>query len=179
MVILDSPVPDALENKPNIDRDWSLSRKLILVVALIEQFFGKEIGVSPEVLQSLEVEEQWQYIYEQLQTVGFFPEGAGVQQIRGFVNVLMSDYDATYSYHPQTDYRIPITLLRARDTVSEEMAEKGFGHTLKAEIASDRLWGWGRFSSESVVFYTTPGTHLTMLKPPHVQVLAETLRNCF
>jgi len=179
LVILDSPVPDALENKPNIDRDWSLSRKLILVVALIEQFFGKEIGVSPEVLQSLEVEEQWQYIYEQLQTVGFFPEGAGVQQIRGFVNVLMSDYDATYSYHPQTDYRIPITLLRARDTVSEEMAEKGFGHTLKAEIASDRLWGWGRFSSKPVALYTVPGTHLTMLKPPHVQVLAETLRNCF
>ncbi|MBP0040318.1 MAG: amino acid adenylation domain-containing protein [Roseofilum sp. SID1] len=179
LVILDSPVPDALENKPNIDRDWSLSRKLILVVALIEQFFGKEIGVSPEVLQSLEVEEQWQYIYEQLQTVGFFPEGAGVQQIRGFVNVLMSDYEATYSYYPQSNYQIPITLLKARDTVSEEMAEKGFGHTLKAEIASDRLWGWGRFSSESVVFYTTPGTHLTMLKPPHVQVLAETLRNCF
>ncbi|MDB9520160.1 amino acid adenylation domain-containing protein [Roseofilum reptotaenium CS-1145] len=179
LVILDSPVPDALENKPNIDRDWSLSRKLILVVALIEQFFGTEIGVSAEVLESLEAEEQWQYIYEQLQTVGFFPEGAGVQQIRGFVNVLMSDYDASYSYYPQSNYHIPIVLLKARDTVSEDMAEKGFGHTLKAEIASDRLWGWGRFSSEPVALYTVPGTHLTMLKPPHVQVLAETLRNCF
>lgn len=178
LIVIDTPIPDALENNPNIERDWDNSRKLILVVALVEQLFGKDLEVSREILESLELEEQWNHIYERLQAVDFFPPGTGTQQIRGFVRVLMSDYEATYSYHPQTNYPIPISLFKASDTVSKTMAAKGFGHTLKQDIESDLLWGWGKFSSKPVEVYNLPGNHVTMIAEPHVQVLAEKLRDC-
>ncbi|MDF5716954.1 MAG: hypothetical protein PUP93_24570 [Rhizonema sp. NSF051] len=42
----------------------------------------------------------------------------------------------------------------------------------------DRDLGWGELSVESMDIHMIPANHLTMLKKPHVQVLAEQLKAC-
>ena len=46
------------------------------------------------------------------------------------------------------------------------------------ELPADQTWGWSQFSSQPVDAQILPGNHTTILKEPHVQVLAETLKFC-
>lgn len=46
------------------------------------------------------------------------------------------------------------------------------------KIRSDRYGGWGRVALGGVDVFEVPGTHMTMLNPPHVEVLAQAVVRC-
>jgi thioesterase domain-containing protein len=43
-------------------------------------------------------------------------------------------------------------------------------------VPQDSTLGWGKLATGGVEVQTVPGNHYTMLREPHVQVLAERLR---
>jgi thioesterase domain-containing protein/acyl carrier protein len=45
-------------------------------------------------------------------------------------------------------------------------------------ILADRQGGWGRVALGGIDVHEVPGTHLSMLEPPHVQALGSTLSRC-
>jgi thioesterase domain-containing protein len=70
---------------------------------------------------------------------------------------------AAQSYVPQ-HYPGRVTLLRAAEQ--------------PAEAPEDLTLGLGELAGEGVDFHIVPGKHLTMLRKPNVQVLAEQLKRC-
>jgi acyl transferase domain-containing protein/thioesterase domain-containing protein/SAM-dependent methyltransferase/acyl carrier protein len=70
----------------------------------------------------------------------------------------------TYGYEPRA-YARPITLF----TTGEVRGMRGGG---------ERTMGWAKLAAGGVEVHELPGDHLSVLKPPHVQVLAARLAEC-
>ncbi len=83
--------------------------------------------------------------------------------IRPMLRVYQANSQATLNYLPQV-YPNTITLLRTR-------VESSIAH-------QDPTLGWSKLAGGGVQVHWIPGNHLTMLRKPHVQVLAEQLRTC-
>jgi thioesterase domain-containing protein len=79
------------------------------------------------------------------------------------LRLYQANSQATLNYVPQV-YPNSITVLRT---------------SIESSIAhQDPTLGWSKVAGGGVDVHWVPGNHLTMLKKPHVQVLAEQLRMC-
>jgi len=79
-------------------------------------------------------------------------------------SVLRANTQAVVGYSPNS-YDGEITLLRTYRSVG-------------GNLAQELTLGWQQFSSQAVQVHFLPGRHLTLLRSPHVQQLAETLQTC-
>ena len=50
--------------------------------------------------------------------------------------------------------------------------------TLFKTAHQDSTWGWGDVAANGVEVHQLPGHHMNVLRPPHVQVLAQKLLAC-
>ncbi|BAY48354.1 amino acid adenylation domain-containing protein [Scytonema sp. HK-05] len=83
--------------------------------------------------------------------------------IRPMLRVFHANSQATVNYVPQV-YPHRITLFRT--SVQSSIAE------------ANLTMGWGEIALKGVEIHNIPGNHLTMLRKPHIQVLAEQLKAC-
>ncbi|MBW4569859.1 MAG: amino acid adenylation domain-containing protein [Tolypothrix carrinoi HA7290-LM1] len=83
--------------------------------------------------------------------------------IRPMLRVFYANNQAVLNYVPQV-YPKRINLFRTK--VQSNIAEE------------DLSMGWNQLAVEKTEIHTIPGNHLTMLRKPHIQVLAEQLRVC-
>ncbi len=72
---------------------------------------------------------------------------------------------ASRNYVPQV-YPGRVTLFRSRDQIIDVSSYR------------DPQLGWGELAAGGLECHEVPGTHLGMLEEPHVQVLAEKLKDC-
>lgn len=124
---------------------------------------AEHISLSLESISHLEPEEQLLYVIEKVRQINLIPPDLGQAQARSLVQSLKSHIQAAKAYIPQP-YRGRATLFRA----SEE-AVAG---------SQDLTLGWEKLATEGVALHWIPGNHLTMVREPHVQVLAKQLRAC-
>lgn len=127
---------------------------------------GQEYGLdlSLEELASLGPDEQLPYLWQHVQKLGLVENDAPpevVQQVLADLKRLFHAHvKAALAYRLQP-YPGRIILFRPSDP------------PLKAGSKPDR--GWGRFAA-AVDVHFVPGRHHTMVKEPHVQILAQTMR---
>jgi amino acid adenylation domain-containing protein len=89
------------------------------------------------------------------------------RRIRRFLRVIAAHLEAARRYVPP-QYPEPITLLRAKELPSAAI-EKLF------EI--DPSLGWHTRTGLQVQVHVVPGNHFSVIRPPHVRALADTLRS--
>jgi thioesterase domain-containing protein len=77
------------------------------------------------------------------------------------LRIFAANNQAAYHYTPQP-YPQPITLFKATEAPQNS--------------SSDQTLGWNQLTP-TVQIHTVPGNHLSMLKPPHVQTLAQILKS--
>ncbi|MCP4414851.1 MAG: hypothetical protein GY808_20015, partial [Gammaproteobacteria bacterium] len=128
---------------------------------LVNMFAEDEISLSLEHLQKLTPDEQLSYVIEQGKQIGLFPLDVDLTQARRFMQVFKYNADAEYRYKPHS-YSGKITLFRA--------TEGGDGEPLDSD------YGWGDYTTEGVETISVPGNHFSMIKSPHVRILAEKLK---
>ena len=86
----------------------------------------------------------------------------------------MQTYRATTQghtqYQTQAQLNCPIQLFRASEQTQEPDA---------AEALNDHRphWGWDAHTKDQVHEISVPGTHVTMMARPQVQILAEAIRD--
>ncbi|MBD2533802.1 amino acid adenylation domain-containing protein [Nostoc flagelliforme FACHB-838] len=132
---------------------------LVELASIIESFLNKQLSVFYDALQSLSLDEQLNYVLEQLKTVNFFAADATPEQLRGLLKVFKAQ--ASGLYLPQEVYPNKINLFRTN-----------------WELNSDPTVGWDQLSRQPIQTYTVAGEHVTMMAEPHVQVLAKQLKIC-
>ncbi|HEY9671674.1 MAG TPA: amino acid adenylation domain-containing protein [Waterburya sp.] len=112
--------------------------------------------------------ESWQSILGEAVIANFLPQESR-QRILSELNILpmsrvyQANSQATLNYTPQV-YPNPITVLRTS--------------THSSTAQQDPTLGWSKLAGGGVDVQWVPGNHLTMLKKPYVQTLAEQLRVC-
>ncbi|MHC5594454.1 MAG: alpha/beta fold hydrolase, partial [Nostoc sp.] len=167
VVILDTTAPFAQAKEEELDdATW-----LIQTAKLFQIAFTKDLDMDAEALLSLAPEEQFKYVLDYFKMLDILPPDADITYLKQLLQAFKADGSAEYV--PQHIHPIAITLFRASEFYQEEPTVLD-----KSGILLDLDWGWNAFSSEPVDIQFVPGTHVTMMNQPHVQVLAERLKAC-
>nr|AXN93592.1 PuwA [Anabaena minutissima UTEX B 1613] len=171
LAILDTVAPVRSERSQKIELDDAMW--LMQVAKVMERLFNTTLQLDYETLQPLSAENQLDYLLEQLKIAQILPTDASKTQLRSFVQVYKTHTQAFSNYFPSLVHNTAITLFRASEVHEEEQAIAEYVNRLQ-----DLTLGWNNFSDEPVDIHVVPGTHLTMMQAPHVQVLAEHLQAC-
>jgi amino acid adenylation domain-containing protein len=173
VVILDMSAPTSKDKQARIERlDWDHARWLIEAIKAVEVSLSTNMDISYDTLRSLSEKEQLKYVLQHLKMVNMLPPHAEINQLKNMVQALKANSLSLINYVPKHLYPGRITLLRASETPPERLNSKF------SEISQDSTWGWSEYSCEPVDIHFVPGNHITMMAEPHVQVLAEQLKNC-
>ena len=154
--LLDTHVTPELDKKGSFE-DYYKDDATILV-----EIFQDVCPFSLEHIQKLAPSEQLLYIAEHLRQANLFGSDFGLTQVRFFIKVLRSQFLAVQRYVPKP-YTGGVTLLR----VAPEHSIVSLGPTN----------GWDALAA-GVDVHIVPGTHVSMMFKPNVQVLAEKLKRC-
>ncbi|MEW6734673.1 MAG: thioesterase domain-containing protein, partial [Acidobacteriota bacterium] len=128
-----------------------------------------DIPISVEELRRLSSDEQINYFLEQAKSCHFIPADTDLDQASSFLKLYRSNFQAVHNYKPQV-YPNRITLFRARE-MAKDCSEHPYAYLLQ-----DPTRGWSKFSSLPIEIEVVSGTHPTMVYEPHVQELADKLR---
>jgi len=149
----------------------------------------KQLTVPLDQIGQLEPDEQLTYVMKLAQSSEIIPPNMTLTYFRRLFEVFKTNVIAVRGYAPQV-YQGRITLFRASETFKRQNGNSGWGQTLLRRSglgrngarlppeARDGANGWSALASEGVDVRDVPGDHYTMLRKPHVEVLAEQLKDC-
>jgi thioesterase domain-containing protein len=161
VAIIDTPVPSSVPNRDT--SGWSEARWMCELAHRIGQLLNPDLDISLDALEARDGAAQLEYFRAALVEARLFPEEAGPQQIRNVLEMFKAHAQVRYQI-PDRPLPVPIALLRTRVEPAGRPAD------------GDISWGWGALAPTDVRF--VPGEHLTALRAPHVQGLAEVLALC-
>nr|MDZ8007541.1 amino acid adenylation domain-containing protein [Nostoc sp. DedSLP05]MDZ8097380.1 amino acid adenylation domain-containing protein [Nostoc sp. DedSLP01] len=172
IVIIDTSAPSTQAHSPEEDdAAW-----LIAIAKGMKTLYSKDLDMDTDVFASLDPDEQVKYVVNYLKMLDILPVDADTTYLKHFLQTLRSDAKALFEYLPQQVHPIPITLLRASEL---QIKEPNAGEVVnQPELLQDSALGWNKYSSEPVDVQFVPGDHFTMMTQPHVQILADRLRDC-
>jgi thioesterase domain-containing protein len=119
------------------------------------------LSVAEQHLRGLDPEEQLKYFQQALVKENLFPADADTTHLRNVLALFKAHSQVRYC--PSQDVLAgPITLFRTSVAPAH-----------LPTIAGDECWGWGAYGNVEV--HSVPGEHLTVLRAPHVETLAQKL----
>ncbi|AUX29427.1 MULTISPECIES: non-ribosomal peptide synthase/polyketide synthase [Sorangium] len=138
---------------------------------LVELARGFEVSISDDDLRGLGPDDQVGYLVDCIVRQNLLPPGFSVLQARRIARLVRAGVQALERYAPRF-YPERITLFRA----SEQPAPPALEGAQPALL--DPTAGWRELSPHPVEVHEVPGTHHTMVREPHVRILASRLRRC-
>jgi amino acid adenylation domain-containing protein len=147
---------------------WNDAKTMTAFATVYGSALRKNLGISSEVLHSLESHEQLNYCLERLTAMG---QVLTETELKRLVSVYRANLQA-YAEYVLNEISIPMRFLRAHELeLNNDFLPD------KATTVADPTWGWNQLAS-SVELEVVPGSHFTMMAEPNVQVLAERLKIC-
>jgi thioesterase domain-containing protein/acyl carrier protein len=166
IAILDTNAPSPIVETTDENRAADENRAILIFEAaeIIEELMGESLLVSGDILDPLTDEQQLYYFKQQLERIGFLPPQTDIKIVRGLLQVFQ--VQGEINYFPKDFAAVPIALFRAQDQ-NDDYPEL-------SEPAPD--WGWNEFSDGETEIHYVPGSHLSMMTKPNVQILAKKLQ---
>ena len=165
VAIFDAPAPISQVNSQDSIFDKDDSGWIALLIESIEKFTEESLLIQEEVLLSLNSEGQINYLKQQLERVGLLPPQSDTKLVRGPLQVFRTQNQIDYGVNEAL--ATSIALFQARERNSEDTSN---------DVFQARAWGWNNFSEGEVQRHIVPGSHTTMMKEPHVKILAQKLK---
>ena len=164
LVVLDNAAPgvDREDAGDLATRDWVRH-----IATRIERLYGVDLGLATlDPATSGPADADW--LIDVLLRARVLPRDARREPFHRYVDLYRANVKAAATYHPDhTPLDVPIVVLKATD----RDAALGPG-----PATADPSLGWARWSRAPVTMADVPGTHITMLRTPAVQTLAQQLR---
>jgi amino acid adenylation domain-containing protein len=156
VVIFDQPVPEPGGDEIVApDDDVGL---LDVFAGKVSRLIGTDLGVSASSLAGRGRQAQAASFLEQFKRHGLAPETATIEGFSGFLDLLLTHNRMTAAYRPGV-YPGPVVVLRAQDGDDRRPPDLG----------------WQQHCTRPVEVVTVPGDHVSMMRSPHVEVLAQRL----
>ena len=168
LVLIDTPAPQFF--KPT-GQGWSHAQWLSQVSAIVGHLYGVEAAIAVAELEGLDDEAQLSLMHQRLISTGVLPQGSGLNYLRGFVAVYKANLGAAYQPRP-LHALTHVLLVRARDEQPAQISPEQFD----AVRAAPDL-GWHAALGRPIRVLEVPGDHLTMMRSPHVQALADAVNS--
>ncbi len=149
LALIDSCPPSIIPREPE-------NNAALLLKFLREDLNLCDLDLTLEQLQQLETNEQLIYVVKQALKQNLVPEDFDLAQALDLLTIQKLNTQALHNYQPQF-YSGSIVLLKASET--------------DADFES----AWNELV-ESIETYLVPGNHQNMVRPPHVQILAQKLQ---
>jgi len=165
VAMLDTLAPFPEATRPQ-GEGWDTAQWMVHLAGIMEAFFNVKVDLALPELRALNEAEQLRFFVARLQAAAVLPEGAQPIHVQGILNVARA-HDGL-SYHPKRALPVPVTVFRAEDRDEHGPAEL-------AALVEDSTLGWSRLTQQTCAAYPVPGTHLSLLRDPHVTVLARHL----
>jgi thioesterase domain-containing protein len=163
LTIIDSEAPHG-NGMPG--RAYTSTEVLIRLIEIMELAACKSLGIQSAEFKSQNESGQLRLLHEGMLRVGLLPRRSTPDALRGPIRTFGSALRA--SYQPQRPFPDPVRLALARDPRLDDQANK---RERQSTLEGWRLW------SPNITCWDGPGSHFSILKPPHVHVLADWWRN--
>ena len=161
--------------------------------ALLLSAFALDLGISSEKLHpflekiaSFPPMTQLRKVWAEAKAEKLIPSDMTLVEFRKIFDIFKVNANTMESYRPR-EYRGKLTLFTAEQDIALDLfifrnmpGENGEKLLLDEEgngmPARDPLKGWGQFATGGIDLHVVPGDHFSILREPHVSVLAEQLR---
>jgi thioesterase domain-containing protein len=163
LTIIDSEAPS---DNGLLGRDYTSTEVLIKLIEIMEMAADKSLGVHRTEFESQNTAEQLRLLHEGMIRVGLMPLRSTPDALRGPIRTFGAALRACY--RPQRPFPDPVRLALARDPRLDDQANQ---REYQATFEGWRLW------SPNITCWQGPGNHFSILKAPHVHVLADWWRN--
>ena len=161
LIILDSNPP---ESNDVVVREYSRTEALMELVNLYEQFEYGSLNICTDQMEALDPIGQLELLCERLVRSGLIPRETQAVDLVGIVRTFETALRTRYC--PEKIYPYPVLLALANDTKKDQRANQ--------ESFENRVASWSSWSTNLKV-WRSPGTHMTMLRKPHIVALADWL----
>nr|APZ78729.1 nonribosomal peptide synthetase [Myxococcus sp.] len=158
-----APFPEATQPQ---GEGWDTAQWMVHLAGIMEEFFNVKIDLGLPQVRALSEAERLRFFVTRLQAAAVLPEGAQPVHVQGILNVARA-HDGL-NYRPKRSLPVPVAVFRADD-------RGGPVPPALAHIVEDASLGWNRLTQQPCTAYPIPGTHLSLLRDPHVTVLAQHL----
>lgn len=156
LVLVDSLLPASHIGSQELSQSEMLAGFALHLGLSQEQF---EAAHAPFMTQSWN--EQWQALIEHLRASGVIPADSAALYLQRLFQVYQATIQAWLCYQPRP-YTGPLLLLRASERSGREDEEV--------------TMGWRQIAGQHLTVGEVPGDHYTLMRQPHVMVLAARLR---
>ncbi len=174
LAMIDSSAPTYKDKQMLIDYiNWDDAQWLAEVSKGIEVYLDSNTDISYDALKFMTVEEQLKHVLHYFKMANMLPPNAETTQLKNIVQAYKTSCLCLVDYVPQKNYPAKITLLRGNEDLPSNPDSDLYSLDLQ-----DSALGWSEFSTEPVDIQFVLGNHVTIMAEPHVQVLAERLRDC-
>jgi len=162
VTIIDSAEPDG---GGILGREYNRSEVLMEMVELFEMAAQRPLGIAIEDLYPLDDAAQLKLLHQRLVSVGIMPPRSKWETLRGPVRMFAANLRTTYV--PNETYSGLLYMALVRNAKDDEAT----GRRRHKEIIA----GWRRFAPDLIAWHG-PGNHMTILKPPYIETLAQWVR---
>jgi thioesterase domain-containing protein len=163
LTIIDSEAPCG---KGLLCRAYTSTEVLLKLIEVMELAADKSLGVHRAEFESQNIAGQLRLLHEGMIRVGLMPRRSTPDALRGPIRTFGSALRTRY--RPQRPFPDPVRLALARDPRLDDQANQ---RESRATLEGWRLW------SPNITCWNGPGNHFSILKAPHVHVLADWWRN--
>ncbi|WP_426752486.1 amino acid adenylation domain-containing protein [Myxococcus sp. Y35] len=165
VAMLDTLAPFPEATRPQ-GEGWDTAQWMVHLAGIMEEFFNVKIDLLLPEVRAMSEAERLQFFVTRLQAAAVLPEGAQPVHVQGILDVARA-HDGL-NYRPTRTLPVPVAVFRADD-------RGGAIPPPLAHIVEDGTLGWSRLTQQVCAAYPIPGTHLSLLRDPHVTVLAQHL----
>jgi thioesterase domain-containing protein len=149
-----------------LGRAYTSTEMLLKLIEVMELAADKSLGVHRAEFESQNIAGQLRLLHEGMIRVGLMPRRSTPDALRGPIRTFGSALRTRY--RPQRPFPDPVRLALARDPRLDDQANQ---RESQATLEGWRLW------SPNITCWHGPGNHFSILKAPHVHVLADWWRN--
>jgi phthiocerol/phenolphthiocerol synthesis type-I polyketide synthase D len=158
VIILDQPAPGQHSEQAMDD-----IQRLLLFAQKAAMFAGRDFELSEAMLRGADEEGRTALFFKLFKTHQLIPEGTDMRQFGGYLDTMLLHNRIALDYRPQI-YAGKVLLLRAQ-----------YAMPIGAQKKRAADLGWQQYTEQPVEVVAVPGDHVTMMRPPHVNVLAASL----
>jgi len=122
---------------------------------------GKEWAVKAQEFMQLNPQQQWASLLERVVHDGFLPRDGAEAVLEGLLRMFTRNFTALDSYAAVPQHELPTLLFQAAESYGTP------GYLVEQ---------WRGLTQQSLEAHEIPGTHYTLLRTPHVSVVADVLK---
>ena len=163
LIILDKEAPDRADS---VAREYSHTDMLMNWIDDCELILGHPLGIRRADIEWLSEGTQREILHTNLVRVGLMPPRSNPDELRGLLRVFGTSIRARYI--PGKSYSGPLKLV----LVDDPRLDQASNRQNQQKVIKD----WKHYAPNLVSVHG-PGNHLTMLKTPHAQTLANLIQD--